>query len=227
MNSTMVQTEGLTKTYKRGKVAALDGVSMEVHRGEFCVMLGHSGSGKTTLLNMIGALDRPTGGKVLVDDVDLSKVRELSRFRAEKVGFVFQMYNLISSLDACQNVQLPMYSIKRSPRQRVERAVELLDMVGLKDRCNHHPAMLSGGERQRVAIARALANRPPLMLVDEPTGNLDLRTGQQIIELLHRLSKDSGVTVVVVTHDPRVAGIADKTVYISKGRIVDRQPIGI
>jgi len=223
----MVQTEGLTKTYERGKVVALDGISMEVHRGEFCVILGHSGSGKTTLLNMIGALDLPTTGRVLVDDVDLSKVRDLSRFRAVKVGFVFQMYNLIPSLDACQNVQVPMYSIRRSPRQRVERAVELLDLVGLKDRRNHHPAMLSGGERQRVAIARALANGPPLMLVDEPTGNLDLKTGQQIIELLHRLSKDSGVTVVVVTHDPRVASIADKTVYITNGKVVERQPVNI
>lgn len=227
MNKAMVQMEGLTKTYHRGKVTALDGVSMAVDRGEFCVILGHSGSGKTTLLNMIGALDRPTDGRVLVDNADLSKVRNLSRFRAEKVGFVFQMYNLISSLDASHNVQVPMYGIRTTPNQRRERAMELLNLVGLKDRANHHPAMLSGGERQRVAIARALANHPPLVLVDEPTGNLDLRTGEQIIELLHGLSKKSGATVVVVTHDPRVAGIADRTVHISKGRIVDRQPASI
>jgi len=227
VNKAMVQVEGLTKTYQRGKVTALDGVSMAIDRGEFCVILGHSGSGKTTLLNMIGALDCPTDGRVLVDDVDLSKVRNLSRFRAEKVGFVFQMYNLITSLDACQNVQVLMYSIKTSPNQRRERALELLNLVGLKDRGKHRPAMLSGGERQRVAIARALANHPPLVLVDEPTGNLDLRTGEQIIELLHGLSKMSGATVVVVTHDPRVASIADKTVHISKGRIVDKQPASI
>jgi len=227
VNRAMVQMEGLTRTYQSGKVIALDGVSMAVDRGEFCVILGHSGSGKTTLLNMIGALDRPTDGRVLVDNVDLSKVRNLSRFRAEKVGFVFQMYNLIPSLDASHNVQVPMYGIRTTPNQRRERAMELLNLVGLKDRANHHPAMLSGGERQRVAIARALANHPPLVLVDEPTGNLDLRTGEQIIELLHGLSKKSGATVVVVTHDPRVASIADKTVHISKGRIVDKQPASI
>jgi ABC-type lipoprotein export system ATPase subunit len=220
VNKAMVRTEGLSKTYQRGRVTALDGISMAVGRGEFCVILGHSGSGKTTLLNLIGALDRPTDGRVVVDDVDLSKVRNLSRLRAEKVGFVFQMYNLISSLDACHNVQVPMYGIKTSPKQRRERAMELLDLVGLKDRANHHPAMLSGGERQRVAIARALANHPPLVLVDEPTGNLDLRTGEQIIELLHGLSQKAGDTVVVATHDPRVASVADRTIQISNGRIV-------
>lgn len=225
MNRTMVQTAGLTKTYQKGKFFALDGVSIMVERGEFCVLLGLSGSGKTTLLNMIGALDRPTEGKVLVDGVDLSKVRDLSRFRAERVGFVFQMYNLIPSLDTWQNIQVPMYSIGASPRQKRERAFELLDMMGLRDRRSHLPAMLSGGERQRVAIARALANRPPLLLVDEPTGNLDLRTGEQIIKLLHGLSRRAGDTVVVATHDPRVASIADRTIQISNGRIVDARSL--
>ena len=219
MNRVMVQTEGLTKTYLKGRIVALEEVNLWVEKGEFVSILGSSGSGKTTLLNMIGALDNPTRGKVFVEGVELSMVTNLNRFRAEKMGFIFQLHNLIPTLNAYENVQLPMYAIKVDSKQRRQRAVELLEAVGLKDRLYHTPAMLSGGERQRVAIARALANNPPLILGDEPTGTLDAAIGEEIIELMFQLNRKAGSTLIIVTHDIKVARKANRVIYLNNGRI--------
>ena len=216
-----VQIESLTKTYQRGRIIALKQISLVVEKGEFLAVLGCSGSGKTTLLNMIGALDSPTEGKVTVEGIDISSVRNLNRFRAEKIGFVFQSYNLIPVLNAYENVQIPLYGIKTSRKERRQRAMELLELVGLKDRLYQSSATLSGGERQRVAIARALANRPPLVLVDEPTGSLDVKTGEEIIGLLCELNRKSGTTLMVVTHDPGVGKKADRVIQLHNGRIVE------
>lgn len=219
MNRAMVQTEGLSKTYLKGKITALEEVSLWVEKGEFVSILGPSGSGKTTLLNMIGALDKPTKGRVFVEGVDLSKVTNLNRFRAEKVGFVFQLHNLIPTLNAHENVQIPMYAIKMNPKQRKQRAMEILEAVGLKDRLYHLPAMLSGGERQRVGIARALANNPPLILGDEPTGTFDAAISEEIIELMIGLNRKAGTTLIVVTHDLEVAKKAGRIIHLNNGRI--------
>lgn len=219
MNRAMVQTEGLTKTYLKGKITALKEVDLWVEEGEFVSILGPSGSGKTTLLNMIGALDNPTRGKVFVEGVDLSKVTNLNHFRAEKVGFIFQLHNLIPTLNAYENVQLPMYVVKMNSKQRKQRAMEMLEVVGLKDRLYHTPAMLSGGERQRVAIARALANTPPLILGDEPTGTLDAAIGEEIVELMFQLNRKAGSTLIIVTHDLKVAKKANRVIHLNNGRI--------
>ena len=219
MNRVMVQIEGLSKTYLKGKITALEEVNLWVEKGEFVSILGPSGSGKTTLLNMIGALDNPTRGKVFVEGVDLSKVTNLNRFRAEKVGFVFQLHNLIPTLNAYENVQIPMYVIKMNSKQRKQRAMEILEAVGLKDRLYHTPAMLSGGERQRVAIARALANNPPLILGDEPTGTLDAAIGEEIIELMFQLNRKVGSTLIIVTHDIKVAKKANRVIHLNNGKI--------
>lgn len=219
MNRVMVQAEGLGRSYLNGKIVALEEVDLRVEKGAFVSILGPSGSGKTTLLNMIGALDKPTSGRVIVDGVDLSKVSNLNRFRSERVGFVFQLHNLIPTLNAHQNVQLPMHSLKLSSKEQRQRAMEMLEVVGLKDRARHTPAMLSGGERQRVAIARALANNPGLVLGDEPTGTLDPETGQEIIDLMQGLNREQGVTFIVVTHDPNVARSASRIVHLINGKI--------
>lgn len=219
MSRAIVQAEGLGKSYLHGRIIALEDVNLCVEEGEFLAILGPSGSGKTTLLSLIGALDKPTQGRVLVDGVDLARVKSLRRFRAERVGIVFQLHNLIPTLNAWENVQLPMYSLKLSPKERRQRALELLERVGLKDRVCHTPSMLSGGERQRVAIARALANSPQLILADEPTGTLELERGQEVIDLMCGLNQERGVTLILVTHDPNVAKAARRTVYLTGGRV--------
>ena len=219
-NKVMVQTEELSKTYQRGKNIALEDVNLTVGEGEFVSVLGPSGSGKTTLLNIIGALDKPSRGKVFVDEVDLAKLKNLHRFRAETIGFVFQLHNLIPTLNAWENVQLPMYAVKISPKERKQRAMALLERLGLKDRAYHTPPMLSGGERQRVAIARALANNPRLLLGDEPTGTLDPETGLEIIELMRELNRQHRITLIIVTHDLRVAKAAQRIIYLYSGRAV-------
>ena len=221
MNKAIVQTEGLTKIYPEGKVVALEEIDLTIDEGSFVSILGPSGSGKTTLLNMIGTLDNPTRGKVFVEGADLSGIKNLNRFRAEKVGFVFQLHNLIPTLSAYENVQIPMYSVKISPKKRKQRAMEMIEAVGLKDRLNHTPGMLSGGERQRVAIARALVNNPPLILADEPTGTLDAVTGSEIIELMLELNRKAGSTLIIVTHDMEIAKKADRIIRLDKGRIED------
>lgn len=221
MNRVIIRTEELSKVYNQGGIVALSHINLEVEEGEILCILGPSGSGKTTLLNIIGALDRPTSGKVTVDGIDLSQVRNLDRFRAEKVGFVFQSHNLIPVLTAWENVQLPLYALRLSPRQRRQRALELLKAVGLKDRMYHTPAILSGGERQRIAIARALANSPKLMLCDEPTGTLDPETEAEVIQLVRHLNRERGITFVVVTHSPEIAREAHRIVHLVGGRIME------
>ena len=204
----VVETTNLKKTYMLGKVPvnALEGVNLKVEKGDFLAILGPSGSGKSTLLNMIGALDKPTEGKVFIEGVDVSTLNGtgLADLR-QRIGFVFQFFNLIPRLTARGNVELPMSINGLSKNERRKRAKELLETVGLKERVNHKPAELSGGERQRVAIARALANNPKFLLMDEPTGNIDSKTASEIIELVKKLNDENGVTIIVVTHDQHIA----------------------
>ena len=227
---TMVVTEGLTKIYADGaEVRALDGVDLSIERGEFVAVVGPSGSGKSTLLNLLGTLDEPTAGRVVVDGVDVSRLQgdALADFRREEIGFVFQLFNLVPILSALENVMLPLIPYRRQCEFDLEaRARELLDAVGLAERASHLPAQLSGGEQQRVAIARALVNEPEVMLVDEPTGNLDTRVGDEVMELLRRVCDEEGRTVLLVTHSPRVAAFADRVYFLKDGAIVDQCCLG-
>jgi len=204
-----------------GDVAALDGLSLDVARGEFIALVGPSGSGKSTLLNLLGGLDRPTGGKIEVGGLELSKAREgeLVRYRRERVGFVFQSFNLLPMRSAVENVEMPLILSGDKPAARRKRALALLESVRLGARAHHRPTELSGGEMQRVAVARALANEPMLVLADEPTGNLDTKTGQGILDLLREAVEQRGVTLILVTHDLRVASYADRVVHMLDGRI--------
>jgi len=223
----IVETRDLVKVYGDGtEVRALNGVNMRVVRGEFVSVMGPSGSGKSTLLNMIGALDRPTSGQVLVNGEDLATVRDLDTFRARTVGFVFQLHNLIPTLTARENVEVPMMGQPVGRAERRRRAEELLALVGLAERMDHLPSQLSGGERQRVAIARALANRPSLVLADEPTGDLDSQSGAEIIRLMRRLNKELGTTFIIVTHDPAVARQTERVLIMRDGRIVREHQVG-
>jgi putative ABC transport system ATP-binding protein len=212
------------RIYRRGSVpvAALRGVSLTIERGEMVAVEGPSGSGKSTLLQLLGALDVPTAGKIRVDGVDLSAARdrELTRMRAAEIGFVFQQFNLIPTLSAADNVAVAMVPAGTPRSQRKARAIELLEQVGLGDRVDHLPSRLSGGEQQRVAIARALANDPHVILADEPTGNLDGATAQEIMGLLSRLVDERGVTVVVITHDGEVAKHARRRIRLRDGEVV-------
>jgi putative ABC transport system ATP-binding protein len=217
----VVEAVDLKKTYMLGKipVEALRGVNLKVESGDFLAVLGPSGSGKSTLLNLIGALDKPTAGKLLIDDVDVSTLSDnrLADLRL-RIGFVFQFFNLIPRFTARHNVELSMSIIGRSKAERRKRAEELLETVGLKDRLNHKPAELSGGQRQRVAIARALANDPRFLLMDEPTGNIDSKTAEEVMSLVKRIN-EKGVTIIMVTHDQRLASEAKRTVQMIDGVI--------
>ena len=223
----IVVAQKLTKIYGRGntKVAALKAVNLDVKAGDFVAVLGPSGSGKTTLLNMLGALDRPTRGKVIIDSVETSRVPErmLYRVRRQKLGFIFQTYYLVPTLDALHNVLVPVLPVSGKARY-YKRAVRLLELVGLKDRMHHRPGELSGGEQQRVAIARALIMNPKVILGDEPTGNLDARTGADIIELMLRLNRERKKTFIIVTHDRRIAEKAGRELYLFDGRLSDVCP---
>lgn len=220
--ATIVETQNLTKVYGNGyQVRALDGVSLCVHAGEFVAIVGPSGSGKSTLLNMIGALDRPTSGEVIINGTPLSKVRDLDRFRSETIGFVFQTHNLIPTLTALENVETPTHELRLRGRERRRRAEDILRLVGLGERMTFLPAQLSGGERQRVAIARALVNRPAIVLADEPTGMLDSHTTQDIMDLLTQLNQSQGTTIIVVTHNHEVARATRRVVTFRDGRIQD------
>jgi putative ABC transport system ATP-binding protein len=219
----VIETVNVGKTYLLGKVPvdALRGVNLRVEKGDFLAVLGPSGSGKSTLLNMIGALDKPTTGKVSVDGIDLSTLNDnaLAGLR-QRIGFVFQFFNLIPRLTAKGNVELTLSIAGLSRAERGKRAASLLETVGLKERVDHKPAELSGGERQRVAIARALANNPKFLLMDEPTGNIDSTTAEEILDLIKRLNEDKDVTIVVVTHDQRIASQARRAVQMLDGLIV-------
>jgi len=218
----IITTKDLVKTFEEGRVKAVNGVSLGVSEGEFIAIMGPSGCGKSTLLNIIGGLERPTSGEVVVDGIDLCKVKNLDNFRAKKIGFVFQLHNLIPVLTACENVQIPMFEQKLSSKERSERAGELLTLVGLGDRIAFVPTKLSGGERQKVAIARALANDPKILLVDEPTGNLDSVSGHEIIRVFQRLNKD-GRTIVLVTHDKEIAEHANIIYHMKDGKILEQK----
>lgn len=221
----MLQVTDLKKTFKSGdtEVLAVDGVSFSVKNGQFASIIGKSGSGKSTLLSLLGALDKPTSGNINVGDKDITKLRNraLIKYRGHKIGFVFQGYNLVPNLTALENVMLPMEFAKVSKKKRIERAKTLLDQVGLKDdKQKRKPGRLSGGEQQRVAIARALANKPQLILADEPTGNLDSQTGKMIFDLLHDLAKTENTTIITVTHDLSIAGKTDVTFKLQDGKLV-------
>lgn len=223
----IVETEHLTKIYGDGaQVYALNDVFLLVEKGEFLTIMGPSGSGKSTLLNLLGALDRPSRGRVLINGQDLTQVQDLDHFRARTVGFVFQMHNLIPTLNARENIEVPMRGLGISRRERHQRAAELLELVGLGDRMKHLPNQLSGGQRQRVAIARSLANRPELVLADEPTGNLDSESGGAVIKLLDELNRELGTTLIIVTHDPVVARETKRVVTLQDGQIADDHRVG-
>jgi ABC-type lipoprotein export system ATPase subunit len=218
----LIETRELTKVYGDGQgVRALDGVDLAISDGEMLAVMGPSGSGKSTLLNMLGGLDLPTSGQVLIGGQDLAKVRNLDTFRAQTVGFVFQLHNLLPTLTALENVEVPMRGQPIRRRARRQRAEELLEMVGLGDRMKHLPSQLSGGQRQRVAVARALANQPRLILADEPTGSLDTTAGDEIMQLLADLNTSQGTTIIVVSHDRRVARATDRILTMRDGRITD------
>jgi putative ABC transport system ATP-binding protein len=216
----VVETRNLTKVFgDGGEVRALDGVNLIVRQGELLSVMGPSGSGKSTLLHLIGALDRPTEGQILIRGQDLATVKNLDRFRNEEVGFVFQLHNLIPTLNAVENVEIPLYEQPLSEKKRRQKAAELLELVGMGDRLDHLPSQLSGGERQRVAIARALVNDPAIVLADEPTGNLDSQSGEDVMALLRELNERQGTTIIVVTHDPAVARSTKRIITLRDGRI--------
>ncbi|MBW2624629.1 MAG: ABC transporter ATP-binding protein [Deltaproteobacteria bacterium] len=219
----IVRVSGVTKVFKLRKhnVEALRGVDLQIHAGEYLSIMGPSGSGKSTLFNMIGGLDKPSSGKVFIDEVDIAQLDayELAWLRCRKIGYIFQTFNLIQVMTALENVTLPMIFAGMHNDAAVEKGLGLLEVVGLGDRFQHKPSELSGGQQQRVAIARAMANDPAIILADEPTGNLDLTTGEEIIELLKRLSEEKSVTVISATHDFKMLSVSDRVVWIRDGRI--------
>ena len=219
----IVRTRNLVKEFEMGGqiVQALKGVNLDIRRGEYISIMGPSGSGKSTLFNMVGGLDKPTAGTVYIDEVDMAQLDafELAWLRCRKIGYIFQTFNLIPVMTALENVTLPMIFGGMSDEERLERGVQLLETVGLGDRMHHKPAELSGGQQQRVAVARSLANEPAIVLADEPTGNLDLRTGKEIIDLLRRLNSEKGVTVISATHDLKMIDVSDRIVHIRDGTI--------
>jgi putative ABC transport system ATP-binding protein len=222
-DNTIIEVRGATKVFKtgRGAVRAIDGVDLDIYEGEYLSVMGPSGSGKSTLFNMIGALDRPTGGTVEIGGVFLGRIndREAAYFRSQHMGYIFQAYNLIPSLTALKNVALPVSLAGATTGEAIRRATLALEEVGLGDRVTHRPDELSGGQQQRVAIARAIVNKPSILLADEPTANLDLHTGEQIIDLLRGLCTKHGVTVITATHDHAMLSVSNRVVWIADGKI--------
>jgi putative ABC transport system ATP-binding protein len=221
----MIRSEHLNKVYRMGKieVPALRDVSLEIEEGEFLAIVGSSGSGKSTLLNMLGCLDKPTSGAIFIDGVNTASLseNELAEIRREKIGFIFQQFNLIHSLNALENVSLPMFFAGVGRDERLKRAEELLAKVGLRERMHHKPSELSGGQQQRVAIARALSNNPEIIIGDEPTGNVDSETGNAIMGILDGLNRE-GRTVIVVTHDTEIAAHAPRVKMMKDGRLLEQ-----
>jgi len=224
----LLNLKDVTKDYKLGKtvVRALRGLDLDINKGEIVAIMGPSGSGKSTLMHILGCLDTPTSGEASIEESQIRTLSEsqLVALRGRKIGFVFQTFNLMQTLSAQQNVELPMIFQGTKKKDRAQRAVELLTKVGLADRVHHRPNELSGGERQRVAIARALANDPEILFADEPTGNLDSESGGTILELLKRLSEEEGKTLIIVTHDPDAAAIAERIIRLRDGRVVEEVP---
>ena len=219
----IVRVSGVTKTFQLGKlkVEALTGVDLEIVAGNYLSIMGPSGSGKSTLFNMIGGLDKPTSGRVFIDEVDIAQLDayELAWLRCRKIGYIFQTFNIIQVMTALENVTLPMVFGGMNNDEAIEKGIQLLELVGLGDRYLHKPNELSGGQQQRVAVARALANDPAIILADEPTGNLDLKTGEEIIALLKQLSRERNVTVISATHDFKMLNVSDQVVWIRDGRV--------
>jgi putative ABC transport system ATP-binding protein len=222
-NEYVVRTKDLVKEYTMGDqtLKALNGVSLDIYRGEYISIMGPSGSGKSTLFNAVGGLDKPSSGSVFINDVDMAQLdaQELAYLRCHTIGYIFQTFNLIPVMTALENVTLPTVFAGMSTDEGVERGIELLELVGLGGRLHHKPSELSGGQQQRVAIARSLANNPSIILADEPTGNLDLNTGKEIIDLLKSLNKDQGVTIISATHDLKMLDVSDRIVWIRDGQI--------
>jgi len=223
-----VRSEDLCRHYRMGEslIRAVDGVSLEIHSGEFVALLGSSGSGKSSVLNLIAGLDRPTSGSVIVQDRDLAKLsrEDLAKYRLHVVGMVFQSFNLIASMTVAENVELPLRFAEVDRSQRVKLAQDALERVGLRGRMNHRPSELSGGEQQRAALARALINRPQLLLADEPTGNLDSRTGTEIMDMVRDFNRELGMTVLMVTHERTLAErYAQRMIFLADGKLVDDQ----
>ena len=219
-NMDAVNIKNLYKSYEDGKIKALNGINLTIEDGEFVSIIGPSGSGKSTLLNMIGALDVPDSGLIEVAGQNLLESKKLNKFRAEKIGFVFQLHNLIPNLSVRENIEIPMYTQGLKSKEMKAKALELLDIVGLKDKADLRPSKLSGGERQRVAIARSLANNPSIILADEPTGSLDSKTSTNILRQLIKLHEEENVTLIIVTHDMDVAKLADRVVEVLDGEII-------
>ena len=215
----IIEMKGVKRGYDNGGIMALDGIDLEIKKGEFISVMGPSGSGKSTLLNLIGALDHADEGSIKVAGHDLMENKDFSRIRSQEIGFVFQFHNLIPNLTSLENVQIPMLETPLDDEQMVQRASDLLKSLNLGNKLNQFPTRLSGGERQRVAIARALANHPSIILADEPTGSLDSKTGEVILELLKDIHKKEGVTIVMVTHELNVAEIADRIIRVSDGKV--------
>lgn len=222
-NENIIEIHGLKKSYDKGKIKALNGIDLEIKKGDFVSIIGPSGSGKSTLLNMLGALDTADEGTIKVAGVDLTKSQDLSHFRSKEIGFVFQLHNLIPNLTVLENVQIPMLETPLSSEKREERAMELLKSVQLEEKVNQRPTKLSGGQRQRVAIARALVNHPSIVLADEPTGSLDSKTGDIILNILKDLHKKENVTLVMVTHEPYVANLAERIITVKDGKILEEK----
>ena len=222
-NKNIIEIKDLKKSYDNGAIKALNGIDLEIKRGDFVSIIGPSGSGKSTLLNMIGALDKGDEGSINVAGIDLMHKKDLSEFRSNEIGFVFQLHNLIPNLTVLENVQIPMLETPVSGKKMEERALKLLKSVELEDKINQKPTKLSGGERQRVAIARALVNHPSIILADEPTGALDSKTGDIILNLLKDIHKKENVTLVMVTHEPYVAKMASRIITVLDGKIKDEK----
>lgn len=226
MNNTknIIEIQDLYKSYDKGKIKALNGINITIKRGEFVSIMGPSGSGKSTLLNMLGALDKADEGNINVAGIDLKEAKDLNKFRSREIGFVFQLHNLIPNLSVVENVEIPMYETKNTGKEMRKRALDLLKLMNfnnLEHIIDQTPTKLSGGERQRVAIARALVNHPSIILADEPTGSLDSKTGDMILDLLKDIHNKENVTIILVTHEPYVANMADRTLNMLDGRITN------
>ena len=226
----LIETQDITKTYSLGDVSldALKSVTLRIEKGEFIAIMGPSGSGKSTFMNIMGGLDKPTSGRYLLEGIDVAHMGrdELAAIRNKKLGFVFQGFNLLARTSAMENVELPLLYDGLPAKERAERSVHALSLVGLSGRENHHPNQLSGGQQQRVAIARALVNNAPIILADEPTGNLDTKTSVEIMELFVSLNRDSGITIILVTHENDVAEFSRRRIYFRDGRLVSDQLAG-